>query len=145
MDVASMCETSTKVFILEVMGRHAGWIAAARGNGYPDVESLWRRAGVHPDTLERLAEADAFAETGLSEGDGESDEEGDTLGETEDEPIASNPIVTADANRLRTDAALVDGKEASDTIERLFADPEVAYIHAHYATRGCFAARIDRA
>ncbi|MGA1675608.1 MAG: 6-phosphofructokinase [Pseudomonadales bacterium] len=30
-DVASMCETSTKVFILEVMGRHAGWIAAAAG------------------------------------------------------------------------------------------------------------------
>lgn len=31
MDVASMCDTSTKVFILEVMGRHAGWIAAAGG------------------------------------------------------------------------------------------------------------------
>ena len=31
MDVASMCETSTKVFVLEVMGRHAGWIAAASG------------------------------------------------------------------------------------------------------------------
>ncbi len=31
MDVASMCESSTKVFILEVMGRHAGWIAAAAG------------------------------------------------------------------------------------------------------------------
>ncbi|GAB3286245.1 6-phosphofructokinase [Parahaliea aestuarii] len=31
LDVASMCETSTKVFILEVMGRHAGWIAAAAG------------------------------------------------------------------------------------------------------------------
>ncbi|MCH9757267.1 MAG: 6-phosphofructokinase [Gammaproteobacteria bacterium] len=30
-DVASMAETSTKVFILEVMGRHAGWIAAASG------------------------------------------------------------------------------------------------------------------
>ncbi|WP_288132718.1 6-phosphofructokinase [Microbulbifer sp.] len=29
LDVASMCATSTKVFILEVMGRHAGWIAAA--------------------------------------------------------------------------------------------------------------------
>jgi 6-phosphofructokinase 1 len=29
LDVASMCETSTKVFVLEVMGRHAGWIAAA--------------------------------------------------------------------------------------------------------------------
>jgi 6-phosphofructokinase len=31
MDIASMCESSTKVFILEVMGRHAGWIAAAGG------------------------------------------------------------------------------------------------------------------
>ena len=29
MDVLSMAKTSTKVFILEVMGRHAGWIAAA--------------------------------------------------------------------------------------------------------------------
>ncbi|MCA0423369.1 MAG: error-prone DNA polymerase, partial [Proteobacteria bacterium] len=47
----------------------ASWIAAARGNGYPDVESLWRRAGVHPDTLERLAEADAFAPLGLSRRD----------------------------------------------------------------------------
>lgn len=31
LDVASMSKTSTKVFILEVMGRHAGWIAAAAG------------------------------------------------------------------------------------------------------------------
>ncbi len=31
LDVASMCKTSTKVFVLEVMGRHAGWIAAAGG------------------------------------------------------------------------------------------------------------------
>ncbi len=31
LDVQSMCETSTKVFILEVMGRHTGWIAAAGG------------------------------------------------------------------------------------------------------------------
>jgi len=30
-DVASMCATSTKIFVLEVMGRHAGWIAAAGG------------------------------------------------------------------------------------------------------------------
>lgn len=30
-DVASMAQSSTKVFILEVMGRHAGWIAAASG------------------------------------------------------------------------------------------------------------------
>jgi 6-phosphofructokinase 1 len=31
LDIASMAKTSTKVFILEVMGRHAGWIAAAAG------------------------------------------------------------------------------------------------------------------
>ena len=31
LDVMSMSRTSTKVFILEVMGRHAGWIAAAAG------------------------------------------------------------------------------------------------------------------
>jgi 6-phosphofructokinase 1 len=30
-DVASMAKTSTKVFVMEVMGRHAGWIAAASG------------------------------------------------------------------------------------------------------------------
>ncbi len=30
-DVASMAKTSTKVFVLEVMGRHAGWITAAVG------------------------------------------------------------------------------------------------------------------
>ncbi len=31
LDVASMARTSTKVFVMEVMGRHAGWIAAAGG------------------------------------------------------------------------------------------------------------------
>ena len=30
-DVASMAKTSTKIFVMEVMGRHAGWIAAASG------------------------------------------------------------------------------------------------------------------
>ena len=31
LDVASMCASSTNIFILEVMGRHAGWIAGASG------------------------------------------------------------------------------------------------------------------
>jgi len=47
----------------------AGWIVAARGNGYPDPEALWLRAGVGPATLERLAEADAFTGMGLSRRD----------------------------------------------------------------------------
>ncbi len=31
LDIQSMCQSSTKVFILEVMGRHAGWLAASAG------------------------------------------------------------------------------------------------------------------
>ena len=44
-------------------------ILAARGNGYPDPESLWLRAGLAPPVLTRLAEADAFAGMGLSRRD----------------------------------------------------------------------------
>lgn len=47
----------------------ANWIVAARGNGYPDPESLWLRGGIAPVTLERLAEADAFVGTGLTRRD----------------------------------------------------------------------------
>jgi 6-phosphofructokinase 1 len=39
-DVRSMAATSTKVFILEVMGRHAGWIAAAGGLASDDETQL---------------------------------------------------------------------------------------------------------
>lgn len=49
-----------------------------------------------------------------------------------------------DADDLMVDADLVDGREIEAVIDRLFADPQVAYIHAHYAKRGCYAARIDR-
>ena len=38
-DVAAMARTSTKVFILEVMGRHAGWLAAAGGMAAVDANS----------------------------------------------------------------------------------------------------------
>ncbi|UWQ02960.1 error-prone DNA polymerase [Aliiroseovarius crassostreae] len=47
----------------------AGWIVAARGNGYPDPEALWLRAGLRPDVLTRLAEADAFCDMGLTRRD----------------------------------------------------------------------------
>lgn len=47
----------------------AGRIADARGNGYPDPEALWLRAGMAPDVLERLAEADAFLALGLTRRD----------------------------------------------------------------------------
>ena len=44
----------------------ASWLIAARGNGYITVEDVWRRAGLAPSALARLAEADAFAALGLS-------------------------------------------------------------------------------
>jgi len=43
------------------------------------------------------------------------------------------------------DADLVDGREIEGLIGAFFENPEVAYLHAHYAKRGCYAARIDRA
>ncbi len=47
----------------------ADWIVAARGNGYPDPETLWLRAGLRPDVLTRLAEADAFSGMDLTRRD----------------------------------------------------------------------------
>ncbi len=45
---------------------------------------------------------------------------------------------------LIVDADLVEGRSVENLIRRLLENPEVAYIQAHYATRGCYAARIDR-
>jgi len=50
-----------------------------------------------------------------------------------------------DADGLMVDGELADGAEAEGLIERLLADPQVAYIHAHYAKRGCYAGLIERA
>ena len=43
------------------------------------------------------------------------------------------------------DADLVDGREIEPLIARYLANPGIAYLHAHYAKRGCYAARIERA
>ena len=50
-----------------------------------------------------------------------------------------------DAAGMMVDADLVDGREVEGLVERLFANEQAAYVHAHYAKRGCFAARIERA
>jgi hypothetical protein len=49
-----------------------------------------------------------------------------------------------DAAGEMLDADLLDGRDMEAAIARMFARPEVAYLHAHYARRGCYAARIDR-
>jgi Protein of unknown function (DUF1203) len=50
-----------------------------------------------------------------------------------------------DSDDLMVDADVVDGRELEGLIERFLVEPRVAYLHAHYARRGCYAARIDRA
>ncbi len=50
-----------------------------------------------------------------------------------------------DASHMMVDADLVDGVSADVLISRMLDDPRVAYLQAHYAKRGCYAARIERA
>jgi hypothetical protein len=50
-----------------------------------------------------------------------------------------------DASGDMVDAELITDDDLKPTIERLLANPDADYIHAHYAKRGCYAARIDRA
>ena len=50
-----------------------------------------------------------------------------------------------DAGGEMVDAELVDGRALEPLIARLLGNPGVDYLHAHYAKRGCYAARIERA
>lgn len=50
-----------------------------------------------------------------------------------------------DRNGMMIEADLTEGAEADALIARIFANPSVDYIHAHYARRGCYAALIERA
>jgi hypothetical protein len=59
--------------------------------------------------------------------------------------VRSLSLHAFDEDGLMVDGDLVDGASAETLIERLFADPSVAYIHAHYAKRGCYAGLIARA
>jgi len=50
-----------------------------------------------------------------------------------------------DADGMMAEAMLTQPGEADAGIRKLFANPEIVSIHAHNATRGCFAAKIERA
>lgn len=79
LDVASMAKTSTKVFVLEVMGRHAGWITAACGlaqnNKFGHVAPqilLFPEIVFEPkkflSEVDRVVKRDGFCAIGVSEG-----------------------------------------------------------------------------
>jgi hypothetical protein len=50
-----------------------------------------------------------------------------------------------DAKGMMLGWELVQGRELEAAIERLFADPAVAYLHVHFAAPGCYAAQVLRA
>jgi hypothetical protein len=50
-----------------------------------------------------------------------------------------------DASHMMIDAEVAEGAQAAPAIEALLADPRTAYIQAHYARFGCYAAQVDRA
>lgn len=50
-----------------------------------------------------------------------------------------------DAGGMMIDADLVEGSALEPALEPLLANPAVAYMHAHFAKPGCYAARIERA
>ena len=49
-----------------------------------------------------------------------------------------------DRDGMITDADLVDGRELESLIAKFLGNASVKYLHAHYARRGCYAARIER-
>jgi hypothetical protein len=49
-----------------------------------------------------------------------------------------------DAGALIVDAEVGENGQVLDLIERFFSNPQIAHIDAHFARRGCFAARIER-
>jgi hypothetical protein len=50
-----------------------------------------------------------------------------------------------DTGHMMIDADVAQGDDLEALIQRMLANPDVAYLHAHNARRGCYAARIDRA
>ena len=52
---------------------------------------------------------------------------------------------TWDADDMMVGYEVIDGRDIEAAIARLFADPRAAYMHAHVAGPGCYAARIARA
>ena len=49
-----------------------------------------------------------------------------------------------DADGMMQGWELVEGRDLEAAIERLFANPNAAYLHIHYAAPGCYAARVER-
>jgi Protein of unknown function (DUF1203) len=63
------------------------------------------------------------------------------------EQLKSRPISLRayDRDGMMRDADVTNGEDLKPLIERFFANEDVAYLHAHFARRGCYAALVERA
>jgi len=59
--------------------------------------------------------------------------------------IRTLAVRSFDEAGMMVERELVEGTDLDGAIGRLFADPNAAYLHIHYAAPGCYAARVDRA
>ena len=50
-----------------------------------------------------------------------------------------------DAEAMMVGHELVDGRELESAVDRLFANPQAKYLHVHFASPGCYAAKVERA
>jgi len=63
-------------------------------------------------------------------------------------PMLQNSLLSLrayDEGALMVEAEVAEGDAVIGIVERFLADPQVAHVDAHFARRGCFAARIERA
>jgi hypothetical protein len=76
----------------------------------------------------------------------EGEEQFDAVNEIPEQLRTRTLAVRAfDTNGMMIGHELTDGREAEQAIERRFANPAAAYLHVHFASPGCYAARVDRA
>lgn len=77
----------------------------------------------------------------------ESAKAGTTVEGSVPDYLARRPLSVRayDKDGMMLDADVVDGKALEPAISRFFENDDVAYLHAHFAKRGCYMARIDRA
>ena len=104
--------------IKRVKEEDAIWIIASRGNGYSSIHDVWRRAGISPNLLARLAEADVFFALGRSRREALWEAKsirsnkplplfsGDLGDEFINEPTANLPIMTTGEEIIEDYAAL---------------------------------------
>lgn len=76
----------------------------------------------------------------------EGDTTHDAVGEVPEQLRLRMLAVRAfDADAMMVGCELVDGRDLEAAIERLFGEPDAAYLHIHFAAAGCYAAKVLRA